>query len=129
MFIFLCYDASSLPTFLLELLLLYVCTTLLSLPYWVGIPLSFSASSLVQYLLCHWWVFPRSGRSIAVEYGYFMSVVLAGLVWVFLLVAIFVQVFGAPVLMARLLASVFTGLWNFYLNARLSFRSRAFIKR
>jgi len=53
----------------------------------------------------------------------------SGLAWALLLVVLFVQLFNAPVLLARILAGIFTSVWNFYLNARFNFRSRAFIPR
>ena len=127
--LFLGYNASSLFTFLLELGLLYICTTGARLPYYVAVPIAFITTTLVHYVICPLWVFNRSGRAIPFEYGYFMSILGSGLLWTLLLVAIFIQAFGVSVIVGRILAGIFTSVWNFYLNARFNFKARAFLRR
>lgn len=123
------YNASSFFTFLLELAVLYVCTSFVHLPYYVAVPFAFIITTLVHYAICHLWVFNYSGRSIPFEYSYFMSILGSGLFWTLLLVAAFIRFLGISVITARILAGIFTSVWNFYLNARFNFRSRAFLHR
>jgi len=120
---FLRFDATAFLTFLLELGILYVCMRVPSLPYLVSVAIAFILSTLAQYALCHAWVFVRSGRTMPVEYGYFMLILGAGLLWTLLLVGFFVQFLGVSVIVGRILAGAFIGLWDFYLNARFNFHS------
>jgi putative flippase GtrA len=123
------YSVSGVTSFILELLLLTLLLLALSLPYYVAVPLGFAVATTAQWLICHWWVFTRSGRRVPREYSYFFAILFTGLVWATLLVAIFVQTLGLDVYAARILAAVFTGLWSFYLNARFNFRAHAFLRR
>lgn len=125
--LYLGYNASSFGTFLLELGVLYLCATAVHLPYYLAVIVAFVSTTLVHYAICHVWVFDRSGRAMSFEYGYFMSVLGSSLLWTLLLVIFFVQLFGIPVIAARILAGVFTSVWNFYLNARFNFRERSFL--
>ncbi len=125
--VFLGYNASSLFTFLLELGVLYLCNTTLYLPYYFAVPIAFISTTLVQYIICHFWVFNKSGRVIALEWAYFMSILTTGLLLTLLQVTLLVQVFGLAVITSRVLAGILTALWDFYLNARFNFRARAFM--
>lgn len=126
---FLRYDASSFLTFLLELAILYVCMRISGLPYLASVATAFILSTLVHYGLCHVWVFARSGRTMPFEYGYFMFILGSGLLWTLLLVAVLVQLVAVPVLLARIIIGLLTGLWNFYLNARFNFHSPFSLRR
>jgi putative flippase GtrA len=122
------YGISGVSSFLLELGVLYVAVQICGLSYLVAVPLAFVLTTVAQYGICHWWVFRHSGRRMRLEYGYFFLILCSGLVWATLLVALFVQTLGLNVYEARALAGVFTGLWDFYLNARFNFRAHAFLR-
>lgn len=124
--LFLGYNTSSFVTFLLELGVLYICLNGAHLSYYLAVPVAFITTTLVHYAICHLWVFDLSGRTLPFEYGYFMFILGSGLLWTLLLVALLVQAFGMGVIIARVLAGIFTSIWNFYLNARFNFRSRSF---
>lgn len=120
------YYASSLTSFALELLILYALLGVL--PHYWAVPTAFLASTLALYIGCHLWVFSRSGRTIPVEYTYFFTIMLSGLAWASILTPIIVETWGVHVLVARIISSIFTGVWDFYLNARFNFRSHAFLR-
>ena len=123
------YDASSFFTFLLELLVLYLSLHFASMPYIFAVPFAFLTTTLVHYAICHVWVFTKSCRSLPAEYTYFMGILLTGLLWTILLVAFFVQIFNMDVVVARIVAGIFTSMWNFYLNARFNFHIPLFFAK
>ena len=123
------YDASSFFTFLLELLVLYLSLHFAAMPYILAVPLAFLTTTLVHYAICHVWVFTKSCRSLPAEYTYFMGILLTGLLWTILLVAFFVQIFNMDVVVARIVAGIFTSMWNFYLNARFNFHIPLFFAK
>lgn len=114
-------------SFLLELMLLYILTGA-SVPYYVSIPSAFILSTFVQFLICHAWVFAKSGRTASVEYGYFLSILISGLILTSVIALPLIRFFGINIYIARIGAGIFTWLWDFYLNARFNFRSRVFKK-
>ena len=127
--LFIRYNISSFLTFVLELLVLYVLVQEFLLAYYIAVPISFALTTTAQWVMCHWWVFKRSGRRVPIEYVYFWTILLSGLFWATIFVAIFVQLFGLDVYVARIAASPLTGLWDFYLNARFNFRAHPFLQR
>ena len=123
------YSVSGLVSFALELLVLYALIQLLSWSFYIAVPLAFALTTTAQWVVCHWWVFKKSRRPMEIEYGYFFVILLSGLFWATLLVALFVRAFGMDVYIARILAGPFPGLWDFYLNARFNFRAHPFLHR
>ncbi len=114
--------------FLLELSLLYLYTQN-GLPYYYAVPLAFGLSITVQYGFVHWWVFSGSRRPAGFEYLYFIIILLSGMALSTLLVGLISSWFGLGVILARVIAAVFTGTWSFYLNARFNFRAHAFLRQ
>jgi len=123
------YSVSGIASFALELGVLYVCIQGFALSFYIAVPLAFVLTTTAQWIICHWWVFKRSGRKADVEYVYFFTILFSGLILTTLLVALFVQTFGLDVYIARIIASPLTGLWDFYLNARFNFRAHPFLRR
>jgi putative flippase GtrA len=122
------YNVSGIVSFVLELAILYACIQWFGLSYLIAVPVAFALSTVAQYIICHWWVFKRSGRSVPFEYAYFTLILLSGMVWTFLIVTLLVQTFQIDVYSARILAGIFTGLWDYYLNARFNFRAHPFLR-
>jgi putative flippase GtrA len=125
--LFLRYSGSGLVAFLFELGLLYFFIEVLALHYLIAVSLAFAFAATAQYAVCHWWVFKKSRRSLRVEYEYFLGIRIAGVLLTLVLVALFVQVAGLNIYAARILSSLFTGLFGFYLNARFNFRAHPFL--
>lgn len=123
------YSAAGLASLGFELVLLYGLLHFLNVPYYVSVSIAFIVSTIVQYGVCHLWVFGNSGRPLQTEYVYFASILLTGLLLTNVLVILFVNVFAMSVVLARLASGIFTGLWDFYLNARFNFRAHAFLRR
>ena len=123
------YSVWGVASFLLELVLLSVFLQAALLPYYLAVPLAFAVATSLFWLFCHVYVFAKSGFKVKVEYEVFFLIQFVGLLIVTGLVVLFVNTLGVPVVVARILSSVFTGLWNFYLHARFNFRAHAFLHR
>lgn len=125
--LFIRYSSCGLVSFFVELSLLYTFSYSLLLPYYIAVPAAFFTATTLQYSLCHWWVFKRTKRSVKFEYAYFMIILFSGMMWSLILVTLFINLFAVNVVVARMMAGCFTGVWNFYLNARFNFRAHALV--
>jgi len=123
------YSSCGFLSFCAELTLLYIFYYILLLPYYIAVPAAFLTATTLQYTLCHWWVFKRTKRSVKFEYAYFMLILFSGMLCSLVLVTLFIQVLMVNVLVARIIAGCFTGVWDFYLNARFNFRTHALLRR
>lgn len=126
--LFLRYSISGFLSFACELILLYFLLFAFGQPYYYAVPLAFFIATTVQWAICHWWVFRSSGRHLETEYTYFVAILISGLFWTTVLVALLVHFFDLDVLLARIVAGCFTGLWDYYLNARFNFRAHPFLR-
>jgi len=120
------YSTVGIIAFIFELAMLYALLNFLDAPYYVSVAIAFVVSITVQYAATHVWVFEESGRHILTEFFYFSVILITGLVLTEALVILFVNALVISALLARTLSGAFTGLLDFYLNARFNFRSRAF---
>jgi len=123
------YSAAGISAFIFELGLLYVLLRLLEGTSYFSVAIAFVIATVFQYGICHLWVFGSSRRPMRIEYIYFASIMLSGLLWAVGLTALFVDVLGISVIISRAISGIFTGLWDFYLNARFNFRAHAFLRR
>lgn len=124
--LFVRYDVSGVSAFLAELVLLYVFLNTLGWSLYMAVPVSFAITATIQWSICHLWVFSNSHRPARTEYAYFVSILLSGLVFATVFVALLVHFFAIDPIIARILSGTFTGLWGFYLNAHYNFRSKSF---
>jgi len=122
------YSAAGITFFIIELTLLHILLSETTFPYYVSVGIAFVISITGQYGFCHWWVFQRSKRRMDVEYFYFAFILVSGLIIAVGLVSFLVQTFAISVILARAISGIFTGLWDFYLNARFNFRAHPFLK-
>jgi putative flippase GtrA len=123
------YSAVGVLAFILELGMLYALLRVLSAPYYVSVAIAFVVSIVLQYAATHAWVFEYSGRRMRIEFFYFGFILITGLALTIALVMLFVTEFHMNVVAARTISGIFTGLWDFYLNARFNFRARTFLRR
>ncbi len=123
------YSGVGILAFIFELAMLYALLHLLSTPYYVSVAIAFVVSITFQYTATHLWVFERSGRRIYAEFLFFTLILVTGLALTLGLVIFFVNILVVNALVARTLSGIFTGLWDFYLNARFNFHARAFLRR
>ena len=127
--IFFRYSVAGITSLGFELLLLGALLKFFFAPYYISVAIAFVTATVFQYGACHLWVFGSSKRPMPQEYMYFALILLSGLLLTDGLVVLFVNMFGMAVIVARLIVSVFVGLWDFYLNARFNFRVHAFLRR
>lgn len=121
------YSAAGIAFFIVELALLQLLLLETSLPSSVCVGIAFTISITGQYAFCHWWVFKKSQRRMHVEYFYFVFILISGLMIAVGLVSLFVHLFGISVIFARIISGIFSGLWDFYINARFNFRAHPFL--
>ncbi len=117
------YGASGISSFLFDLTLLYFFITLLSLPYYVAVPLAFVIAATAHYGLCRAWVFRGSPRPLGTGYVYFLLILFSSLLLVLSTVTLLVEFFAVNVYIARVAASIVAGFMSFYLNSALNFRT------
>ncbi len=122
------YGISGLVSFGCELIVLWLLQTTLTLPTYINISVAFSLTTVVQWVICHAWVFKRSGRTPELEYGYFLLILTSGMVVATLISEAFISNGVSNVLLARILSGPFSALWDFYLNARFNFRAHSFLR-
>lgn len=123
------YSAVGVAAFIFELAMLYALLHYVSAPYYVSVAIAFIVSITVQYAATHVWVFEQSGRNLTAEFLFFSLILITGLILTEGLVILFVNLFVINAVIARTLSGTFTGLWDFYLNARFNFKASAFLYR
>jgi putative flippase GtrA len=97
----------------------------LGIHYLIGNAGSSATGITVNYLLSIWWVFPsRHVRSKGLEFAIFVLVGLAALGMSELCMYIGVHVFGIYDILAKVLATGFTLVWNFSMRKLLLFRNK-----
>jgi putative flippase GtrA len=102
-----------------------VLVKVLNIHYLVGNAGSFTTGMMVNYLMSIWWVFPRRQvRSKGLEFAIFTLVGLVALGISELCMYIGVHVFGIYDILAKVLATGFTLVWNFSMRKRLLFHDR-----
>lgn len=122
------YSTAGIIFFIIELGLLQLFLSSTALPYYVSVGLAFVISITGQYAICHWWVFQRSKRRMEVEYAYFVFILITGLLIAVGVVSLLVQTFAISVMLARTISGIFSGLWDFYINARFNFHAHPFLR-
>jgi len=122
------YGISGLVSFGCELVVLWLLQAQFTLPTYTNIALAFALTTIVQWVICHAWVFKRSRRAPELEYWYFFLILTSGLVIATLISEAFILSGISSVLLARTLSGPFTALWDFYLNARFNFRAHPFLR-
>jgi putative flippase GtrA len=102
-----------------------VLVKVLNIHYLIGNAASFSMGMTVNYLMSIWWVFPRRHvRSKRLEFAIFVLVGLAALGMSELCMYLGVHVFGIYDILAKVLATGFTLVWNFSMRKLLLFRNK-----
>jgi putative flippase GtrA len=112
----------SLPTFLLDLGLLFVLVRAAHLSYLPATILAFVVANGLSYFLARWLVFEGSQRGLRTGLVYYLliaggsALALTGLMW------LCVSVLHIDVIVSRVLAASLTGIGGYLLNLLLNFR-------
>jgi len=108
--------------FVLGLVLLWLMVQHLDVAKIPAAAFSFLVSNTIHYVFGRTWIFRGTDRTIVEGYAYFLVNGVLGVGITVGLFATFIEL-GLHYLLARVVASIFTGLVLFVLNAFLNFRS------
>lgn len=109
--------------FVVDILLLYVCTDLLGINYLLSNILSFCVALLVSYLLAIKWVFRyRKLTNVSLEFTMFSLIGLTCLASNEFAIWFLVEVMAVYYLAAKVLATGFTFIFSFLLKKMFLFR-------
>ena len=120
---FLRYTFSGTTTFILDLLLLWFFNGVLDIHYIPSATISYILATIVHYYIVRNWAFTGTKRQIITGYVYFSIISLAGLGINLLLLAFFVEIIFAPVLIAKFISGTLVGVWNYFLNLFINFKT------
>ena len=114
--------AISLPTFLVDLGLLYLLVQYAHVEYLAATVGSFLASHLLSYFLARWFVFSGTSRGVKVGLVYFLVIASLAAFVLTLLMWLFVTVLHLEVMFSRIASASITGVGGYLLNLIFNFR-------
>ncbi len=114
--------AISLPTFLVDLGLLYLLVHEAHVEYLAATVASFLASHVLSYFLARWFVFSGTRRGVNVGLVYFMVIASLAAFVLTLLMWLFVTVFHLEIMFSRIASASITGVGGYLLNLIFNFR-------
>ena len=109
-------------TFGFDLLLLYVVTEYLGVPYYVATAGAFLVAVSINYFISRRFVFKGTQRSLHGGYLYFITLALAGAAITTAGVALLVTYVGLYYMVARVLVAFIVGTINYLSNLFFNFR-------
>ncbi|MGH7024827.1 MAG: GtrA family protein [Caulobacteraceae bacterium] len=114
--------AISLPTFLLDLGMLFLLVRRAHLDYLVATVISFLAANSLSYFLARWLVFHGTKRGLRAGLIYFLVIAALSMVAVSILMWLSVGVFHFDVILSRIGAAGIVGIGGYLLNLMVNFR-------
>lgn len=109
-------------TFLFDLLLIWLMTEFLRVPYWASTALGFLIAVSINYFVSRRFVFRGTQRKVHHGYAYFILVAGGGALLVTGAVAALVSAFSLHYLLARILIACVMGVLNYLFNLHLNFK-------
>jgi putative flippase GtrA len=119
---FLKYTLVGGSTFAFDLLLIYLMTEFLGIPYWASTAIGFVIAVSVNYFVSRRFVFKGTERKVHHGYLYFISVAGGGAFLVTAAVAGLVATFALHYLVARVLVACVMGMANYLFNLHFNFK-------
>jgi len=119
---FLKYTLVGGSTFAFDLLLIYLMTEFLGVPYWASTAIGFVIAVSVNYFVSRRFVFKGTERKVHHGYLYFISVAGGGAFLVTAAVAGLVATFALHYLVARVLVACVMGMANYLFNLHFNFK-------
>lgn len=116
------YAGVGVPTFVLDLAILFVLTDTLHIHYVVSASVAFIIAFSLNYHLSRTHVFPETLRSMRLGYAIFLCVGGSGLFIVAGLMYVSVDIAGMNYMVSRVFIASLIGLWNYFINLYVTFR-------
>ena len=104
-----------------DLIILFVLYQLLGINYLIAAALGFTGGVLTNYTINILIVFESGGKK-KTEFSLFALIGIGGLLWTELILWIFVNNLGVPVMIAKLIAIVLVLNWNFFMRKKFVFK-------
>jgi putative flippase GtrA len=108
--------------FILNLVILYGCTSVLGMHYLVSMLISILVVNTIGWLANRTWTFSSQNRHLLSEYARYLSVNLTGFLLSFALMALFVSALGIHYLLASAVIAAGLTIANFLLHRGWSFK-------
>ena len=109
-------------TFAFDLLLIWIMTELLSIPYWFSTALGFAIAVSINYFVSRRFVFKGTERAIHHGYVFFILFAFGGAAFIAGAVTLLVTLFGLYYLLARVLVAGVVGMGNYLFNLHFNFK-------
>jgi putative flippase GtrA len=119
---FLRYATVGGSTFAFDLVLLWIMTEFLSIPYLVSTALAFMVAVSINYFVSRKYVFKGTSRRIHHGYVYFILIAVGGALAVTGAVALLVTTLAMHYLVARVLVACVVGIGNYLFNLHFNFK-------
>ena len=116
------YATVGISTLSFDLVLLYVATSIIGIPYYISTPVAFLIAVTINYFVSREFVFKGTSRRIHHGYAYFIAAAIAGAFITTSLVAVLVTFANLYYLFARILVAGIIGIANYLFNLHLNFR-------
>lgn len=109
-------------TFAFDLLLIWLMTEFLSVPYWLSTALGFAIAVSINYFVSRRFVFKGTARRIDHGYLFFILFAIGGSVFIAGAVTLLVTLFAMHYLAARILVAGIVGIGNYLFNLHFNFK-------
>jgi len=119
---FLRYSLVGGSTFAFDLLILWIMTGFMGVPYFVSTPLAFVIAVSINYFVSRRFVFKGTERKVHHGYVYFISLAGGTAVLITAMVALLIEAFALHYLIARVLVACVVGTANYLFNLHFNFK-------
>ena len=109
-------------TFAFDLLLIWLLTEFLSVPYWLSTALGFGIAVSLNYFISRRFVFRGTARRLDHGYVFFILFAVGGAMFIASAVTLLVSLFALHYLTARILVAGVVGIGNYLFNLHFNFR-------
>jgi putative flippase GtrA len=115
--------AASVLALLLDVAILECCIHILNLPAIPAAILGYLAGTVLQFVLCTWWVFAANARQSPLGFLAFLMLSLVGLAVTWFVILIGHEIAALPIELAKTVAVALAFTWNFLSRKYLLFRT------
>lgn len=119
---FLRYLTVGISTFLFDMLLIWIATSLFGVPYYISTPVAFWIALTINYALSRKYVFTGTERRVHHGYAFYIAGGIFGGLLITSAVAFLVEGLGLHYLIARCLVSACVGLGGYIFNLYINFK-------
>ncbi len=116
------YSAVGFSTFILDLVLLYILTSFLSINYLIGTAIAFIIAVSLNYVLSRKYVFRKTTEKINISYLRFVSIAIFGLLIIVSSMFISVEIYNNNYIVSRVIIACVVGFLNYLFNLHLNFK-------